>query len=111
MAVKKAAPKKAGRVADPELAKEKKKGKPVVVFLPKSLHGRARLMAIALSTNLSTIIRGLLEEEVTKKRKAITDLINKGSIDSDVEDEEEDEVEEVEDSDDDDDEDADEDDD
>src|SRR3990172_3809453 len=66
-------------------------GKPVVTFMPPKLHARVRLACIALSTNASSVIRDLLTEWVTSKKKEIAAVIN---MKDDVEEEEEEETEE-----------------
>lgn len=92
-----------GRKANPELAAEKAKGKPVVIFLPKVLHSRVRLACIALGTNTSTVARELFDGWVRTKSKAIAAIVNMTDTEEeDVEEAEEEDVEETEDEDEDD---------
>jgi len=85
-----AVPVKKGRPANP--AKAKADTKPIVTFLPSKLHARAKLAAIALSTNLSTVIRDLLSAWVIEQKKAIADIVNmKDEVEEDEDDVEVDE--------------------
>ena len=97
---------KFGRKADPELAKAKKGGDPVVIFLPKVLRSRLKIACMALGTPLTKVCKELLEEWVVKQKKAIAAVVNMDDI---SEDEEEEDVDTTEDADEDEDTDEDED--
>jgi hypothetical protein len=91
--VKVVAKKKAGRPAGVSgNADEKKKGTPTVTFLPPKLHGRAKLCAMALNTNLSKVVRELLEEWVNKNKAKMRKLVE-GELETEDEEETEEEEE------------------
>lgn len=89
---------------------KKKKGSPIVIFLPRKLKGMAKLAAMANGESLAAIVRAYLEEWVPQQQKAIAKLVSDTSnVEEDEEEEEDTETEEAEDEDEDEDEEEDED--
>jgi hypothetical protein len=94
MAKKVEVKKKKSAPAPVAVDKASKKGSPVVIYLPRSLKGMAKLAAIASGNSLSDAFRKFLKEVyIPENKKAIAKLV---SDTSKVSDDDEDETEDTE---------------